>query len=257
MAATGGAKTRLYVEDDLGDGRTVGLSASQAHYLKHVLRLSSGDRVVLFNGHDGEWLSRIDDIGRGWGSLEITRQLRAQSEEPDLWLVFAPIKRARLDFLVQKAVELGASRIMPVMTERTEVRRLNVERHRTNVIEATEQCERMTLPSFAEPQSLVAMLDSFPEDRTLAVCAERGDAPMLDDVLRAPDAAMQSWAILCGPEGGFTERELDALGKLPFISLVSLGPRILRAETAVLSAVTCWQAALGDWRQRPPERDLA
>ena len=141
MAATGSAKTRLYVEYDLRDGQTVGLSASQAHYLKQVLRLSSGDRVVLFNGHDGEWLSSIDDIGRGWGSLEITRQLRAQSEEPDLWLFFAPIKRARLDFLVQKAVELGASRIMPVMTERTEVRRLNVERHRTNVIEATEQCD--------------------------------------------------------------------------------------------------------------------
>ena len=257
MAATGSAKTRLYVDDDLGDGRKVDLSASQAHYLKHVLRLSASDCVVLFNGRDGEWLSRIDAIGRGCGSLEITFQLRAQSEEPDLWLLFAPIKRARLDFLVQKAVELGVSRIIPVTTDRTEVRRLNVERHRTNVIEATEQCERMTLPSFAEPQSLAAILNSFPEDRTLAVCAERGDAPMLGDVLRAPEAAMQRWAILCGPEGGFTERELDALRKLPFISLVSLGPRILRAETAVLSAVTCWQAELGDWRQRPPERDLA
>lgn len=257
MTATGGAKTRLYVEDDLGDGRTVGLNASQAHYLKHVLRLSASDRVALFNGRDGEWLASIDAIGRGWGSLNIECRLRDQSEEPDLWLLFAPIKRARLDFLVQKAVELGVSHIIPVTTERTEVRRLNVERHRTNVIEAAEQCERLTLPSFSEPRSLTATLASFPEDRTLAVCAERGDAPMLDDVFRAPDAAAHRWAILCGPEGGFAERELDALAKLPFISLVSLGPRILRAETAVLSAVACWQAALGDWRQRPPERDLA
>ena len=257
MTTNSGTKARLYVEEDLDVASSVGLSAAQSHYLRQVLRLSTGDRVALFNGRDGEWICRIDAIGRSWGSLQIERRLRAQLDEPDLWLLFAPIKRSRLDFLVQKAVELGVSRCLPVMTERTEVRRFNLERHRANVIEAAEQCERLSLPVISEPLTLDNALAQFSSNRTLAVCAERGDTSALNDVLRAPEAATQSWAILCGPEGGFTERELDAFAKLPFIRFVSLGPRILRAETAALSAVACWQAVLGDWRRRPPERDLA
>lgn len=243
---------RLYVEHDLDKGRSIGLTAAQAHYLKHVLRLSAGARVSLFNGRDGEWMSRIDTIGRGWGSLKVEEHLRDQADEPDLWLLFAPIKRARLDFLVQKAVELGVSRISPVYTERTEVKRLNLERHRTNVIEAAEQCERLSLPEFTEPCGLAAALETFPSNRQLLVCAERGDAMPLDALLHEPQSKGVSHAFLCGPEGGFSQTELDGLGKLSFIRFVSLGPRILRAETAALSAVACWQAVLGDWRRRPP-----
>ena len=246
------ASARLYVEHDLGEGRSAGLTAAQAHYLKHVLRLSAGARVTLFNGRDGEWMSRIDTIGRGWGSLEIEEHLRDQMDEPDLWLLFAPIKRARLDFLVQKAVELGVSRISPVYTDRTEVKRLNLERHRANVIEAAEQCERLTLPEFTEQCPLAAALEEFPSNRQLLVCAERGDATPLEVLLHEPEAKGRSYAFLCGPEGGFSQTELDDFAKLSFIRFVSLGPRILRAETAALSAVACWQAAVGDWRRRPP-----
>jgi 16S rRNA (uracil1498-N3)-methyltransferase len=246
------ASARLYVEHDLGERRSVGLTAAQAHYLKHVLRLSAGARVALFNGRDGEWMSRIDTIRRGWGSLEVGERLRDQIDEPDLWLLFAPIKRARLDFLVQKAVELGVSRISPVYTDHTEVKRLNSERHRFNVIEAAEQCERLTLPEFTEPCPLAAALDEFPSNRQMLVCAERGDGMPLEELLHEPEARGTSYAFLCGPEGGFSQTELDGFDKLSFIRLVSLGPRILRAETAALSAVACWQATLGDWRRRSP-----
>ncbi|PPR64381.1 MAG: Ribosomal RNA small subunit methyltransferase E [Alphaproteobacteria bacterium MarineAlpha4_Bin2] len=254
--AVGSARTRLYVEEDLKGASSVDLSRAQAHYLKHVLRMSTGDKVALFNGRDGEWICSVDTIGQGSISVKIEECFRGQADEPDLWLLFAPIKRTGLDFLVQKAVELGVSQFLPVKTERTEVRRLNLKRLRANVIEAAEQCERLTLPVFSGSLTLDDALSQFPSDRTLAVCTERGDVPAIDDVLRMPKAAALSWAILCGPEGGFTDRELDAFAKLPFIRLVSLGPRILRAETAALSAMTCWQAALGDWRRRPSERDL-
>lgn len=253
MTIGGNARARLYVEHELSGDRSVGLTSEQAHYLKHVLRLDRDARVALFNGRDGEWISRVDTIGRGWGSLVVEERLRDQIEEPDLWLMFAPIKRARLDFLVQKAVELGVSRIVPVFTERTEVKRLNLERHRANVIEAAEQCERLTLPVFSEPSKLDEALSVFPTDRQLLVCAERGDAAPLDEVLRTPGNEGKSHAFLCGPEGGFSQTELDAFGKLSFIRFVSLGPRILRAETAAIAAVSCWQAVLGDWRRRPPD----
>lgn len=254
MTISGGAKARLFVEDDLGEGRSVGLSAAQAHYLNHVLRLASGAAITLFNGRDGEWISRIGAIGRRTGSLEVEMQLRPQEPDPELWLLFAPIKRARLDFLVQKSVELGVSRIMPVLTERTEVRRLNIERHRANAIEAAEQCERLTVPVFDAPRGLGDVLADFPAERSLLVCAERGPAPPLPEVLEREPADGRG-AILCGPEGGFSQTELDALAKLTFIRFVSLGPRILRAETAAVSAMACWQAATGDWRRRPPQRD--
>lgn len=243
------AKARLYVDDDLGDAMTVGLSAAQAHYLRHVLRLGSGDVVALFNGRDGEWHARIDGFGRGWCSLVVETQMREQGMEPDIWLLFAPIKRARLDFLVQKAVELGASRLRPVMTQHTDVKRVNVERLRANAAEAAEQCERTTLPAVDEARSLTAVLADWPTERRLLLCAEAGPAQPIHDVLTADAASgpAAGWAILTGPEGGFAPSELDALGKLPFVTLVSLGPRILRAETAALSALVCWQSVLGDW----------
>jgi len=250
---TGVVRARLYVDQELDQGRSVGLSANQSHYLKHVLRLSPGAEVALFNGRDGEWRARIDDISRGSGALSVGQQMRAQTAEPDLWLLFAPIKRARLDFLVQKSVELGVSHLVPVFTERTEVKRLNLERHEANVIEAAEQCERLTLPRIVEPRTVGETLAAFPKDRRLLVCAERGEASPIHQVLQTDSDCAERCAILCGPEGGFSDTELDAFAKLSFIRFVSLGPRILRAETAAISAVTCWQAALGDWRRRPPE----
>ena len=249
------ARVRLFVQDDLRDGATVGVSAAQAHYLRHVMRRERGDPVALFNGRDGEWRGRIDGLGRGWCSIALEQRLRAQAAETDLWLLFAPIKRARLDFLVQKAVELGASSLRPVFTRHTDVTRVNADRLRANVAEAAEQCERLTLPEVSSPQKLAAALADWPEGRRLLVCAESGDAPPLDAVLqaaRAADGADCDWAFLVGPEGGFAPSELDGFRKLAFLTPVSLGPRILRAETAAIAALACWQSALGDWHSDRP-----
>ena len=245
-----GVKARLYVPDDLAAGQTVGLTAGQAHYLRHVMRLEPSQQVALFNGRQGEWLARIDGFGRGWCSLSLEAQTRPQAAEPDIWLAFAPIKRARLDFLVQKAVELGVASLQPVFTQYTDVRRVNTERMAANVVEAAEQCERLTLPAVGEPKTLAELLAEWPSARRLLVCAEAGTAEPLQRVLAGAGAASGKapWGLLTGPEGGFAPSELDALRNLPFVTPVSLGPRILRAETAAISALACWQAALGDWQ---------
>lgn len=247
------AAARLFVEADLEAGASIGIEPAQAHYLRHVLRLRSGAAVALFNGRHGEWRATIDGLGKGWGSLAVAERTRPQTVEPDLWLLFAPLKRTRLDFLIQKAVELGVSVLWPVLTEHTDVARVNVERHRANVIEAAEQCERLTVPEIRPPARLGEALAAFPEGRRLAVCVERDAAMPVHDVFVRRDVESE-WAILSGPEGGFTQSELDAFGILPFITRVSLGPRILRAETAAIAAISCWQAALGDWQRRPPRR---
>lgn len=256
MIVSAGVRARLHVDQELDTGQFINLCGNQPHYLKHVLRLAPGAEVALFNGKDGEWLARIDRLSRGSISLEVRQLVRAQAVEPELWLMFAPIKRARLDILVQKAVELGVSRLVPVFTERTEVKRLNLDRHRANIVEAAEQCERLTLPEIVEPKAIFEVLADFPKDRRLLACVERGDADPIHQVLEEDPAYAERSAIFCGPEGGFADTELDAFGKLSFIRFVSLGPRILRAETAAISAVTCWQVKLGDWRRRPPIRDF-
>jgi len=264
MPALEKIETRLHVENALEAGTTVGLDPGRAHFLRSVLRLRPGALLALFNGQDGEWLARIDALGKGWCSLEVLSQRRAQGTEPDLWLVFAPIKRARLDFLVEKATELGVSALRPVMTRRTNVERVNLERLRANTREAAEQSERLTLPDVAAPVKLAALLENWPVERRLLVCCEAGPVPPLADVLadfRAdsqaasdPAAPPQPWAAMCGPEGGFAESELDALTKLPFVNLAGLGPRILRADTAAVAVLSCWQAWLGDWRSWPEGR---
>lgn len=241
------AKARLYVAENLAAARTVGLESGQAHYLRHVMRLGPGESVALFNGRDGEWLARIDGFGRGRCSLIVGERTRPQRPEPDPWLAFAPIKRARLDFLVQKAVELGASRLMPVTTRHTNVSRVNLDRIRTNAAEAAEQCERLTLPEVAEVRALQDMLADWPASRRLLLCAEAGPAEPVDRVLRSAVAEPLAWGIITGPEGGFSTEELDAFEKFPFVTAISLGPRILRAETAALAALSCWQSVLGDW----------
>jgi len=243
-------ETRLHVPDDLAPGALVGLDHGPAHYLRSVLRLAPGARLALFNGRDGAWSARIEGLGKGWASLVVEAQLQPQRPEPDLWLCFAPIKRARLDFLAEKASELGVSRILPVVTQHTVVTRVNVERLRANAREAAEQCERLSVPQVDEPVTLAALLESWPAGRRLFLCAEAGPAlPLAEAVLAAPPGPA---AFMTGPEGGFSPRELDALAKRPFVSPVGLGPRILRADTAAIAALAAWQALAGDGKERPP-----
>ena len=248
------SKTRLFVVPDLAGGLSVGLEPSQAHYVKSVLRLQPGDIVALFNGRDGEWLGRIDGFGKGWCSVTLFEQHRPQPIEPDLWLVFAPVKRARIDFLAEKATELGVSELRPVITQRTIVDRVNLDRLRANAVEAAEQTERLTVPTLREPETLDRLLARWPAERRLLLCDESGVSPPIAQALQGarpdsePDSGYDSWAILTGPEGGFTETELDALKKLPFVCAVGLGPRVLRADTAALAALAVFQALSGDWR---------
>ena len=245
--------TRLFVEDDLAEGRSVGLDHARAHFLRSVLRLGRGAAVALFNGRDGEWRARIEGLGKGWASLEVEAPLRPQDATPDIWLLFAPIKRARIDFLAEKATELGVARLLPVTTRHTAVSRVNCERLAANAREAAEQCERLSVPEVAEPRRLFDLLADWPCERRLLVCAEAGASRPLADVLgEAAEGPRGPWALLTGPEGGFAESELDALRKLPFVTAIGLGPRVLRSDTAALAALACWQAVLGDGRDGPP-----
>jgi 16S rRNA (uracil1498-N3)-methyltransferase len=243
--------TRLHVEARLEPGATVGLEHDRAHFLRAVLRLKPGRTLALFNETDGEWLARIDGLGRGWCSLVVLERRRGPEATPDLWLIFAPIKRARLDFLVEKATELGCSLLQPVFTRYTAVGRVNVERLRSNVREAAEQCERLSLPEVREPMTLEALLAGWPADRRLLVGLEAGPAPPIDVALAAASPG-DRWAVLVGPEGGFAAEERELLSRCEFARPVSLGPRILRSDTAAIAALACWQARLGDWQCRPP-----
>ncbi len=241
-----GAKisVRLFVTAPLANGAAVELGQEQAHYLKNVMRLGEGDAVALFNGSEGEFRARIESFGKRAASLLVEEQLRAQSAEPDLWLVFAPIKRARIDYLVEKATELGASALVPVITRHTHVERLNLDRLRAHAIEAAEQSERLTVPRIDEPRALDDALAGWDASRRIMLCDESGKALPAAQALAGQSAA--AWAVLIGPEGGFAETELDALRKLPFVSAVSLGPRILRADTAALAGLAVLQAFRGE-----------
>jgi 16S rRNA (uracil1498-N3)-methyltransferase len=239
---------RLYVADGLASGAEIELDRAQAHYLRSVLRLGTGAAVALFNATNGEWLCRISEIGKG-ASLAVERQLREpeREAEPDLWLIFAPIKRTRLDWLVEKATELGVAALFPVWTARTQVERVNLDRLRALAVEATEQSERLSVPELRVPERLDRLLAVWPGERRLVVCDESGAGePISDAAARLPPGPV---ALLVGPEGGFDETELDAFGKLSFVTRVGLGPRVLRAETATLAAVAVFQAIAGDWRR--------
>jgi 16S rRNA (uracil1498-N3)-methyltransferase len=246
------SKVRLYVEAPLEAGQVLGLDPAKAHYLGTVMRLAAGAEIGLFNGRDGEWRARIDGVGRGWCSLAVAERIRPQLASPDLWLAFAPIKRARIDFVAAKATELGVAALRPVITRHTAVERVNVERLRANAIEAAEQCERLDVPEVAAPVALDALIETWPAGRRLMLCDESGAAPPVAAAL-APFAGKPPapWAVLAGPEGGFARSELDALKKREFVTAVSLGPRTLRADTAALAALSCWQALIGDWRAPP------
>jgi 16S rRNA (uracil1498-N3)-methyltransferase len=237
---------RLFVTAPLANGAAVELGQEQAHYLKNVMRLEESDPVALFNGADGEYRARIAGFGKRAASLVVDEQTRPQQPESDLWLVFAPIKRARIDYLVEKATELGASALLPVITRHTHVERLNLERLRAHAIEAAEQSERLTVPRLQEPRALDDVLADWDASRRIMLCDESGKAPPVGAALA--HHTEKSWAVLIGPEGGFAETELDALRKLPFVSPVSLGPRILRADTAAVAGLAVLQALRGEAR---------
>jgi 16S rRNA (uracil1498-N3)-methyltransferase len=238
--------TRLHSDATLTAGAAIALDETQTHYLRNVLRLGPGARIALFNGGDGEWWGDIESLGRRSATVRLTERRHAPRPEPDLWLVFAPVKRARIDYLVEKATELGVSALVPAMTERTVVERLNLDRLRAHAREAAEQTERLTLPAIHEPEPLSQILAHWPIERRLLACVESGAAPAIAEQLARERPG--PWAVLIGPEGGFADSELDGLGKLPFVCAVSLGPRILRADTAAIAALSVLQAFLGDWR---------
>lgn len=250
-------KARLHVGDVLRADWEIQLDERNAHYLRDVRRLEEGDGVTLFNGSDGEWIGTVVQMTKRGAKLIVREQLRPQTAEPDLWLAFAPIKRARIDSLVEKATELGVSVFQPVETQHTNVERVNLHRLEMISTEAAEQSERLTVPTVMPPVSLHKLLADWSPDRRLLLCAEAGEARPLAETLLAHSEVAAAWAVMIGPEGGFARSELDALVKLPFVTAVGLGPRILRADTAALAALACWQAILGDGRQRPPHRESA
>ena len=233
---------RLFVAAPLGPDAAISVEGPQAHYLANVLRMGAGDQLLLFDGVSGEWLAEVADAGKKRVTLAVVGETRAQETVPDLTLAFAPIKKGRVDWLVEKAVELGVARLQPVITQRTIVDKMNLERMRSHIVEAAEQCGRTSLATIDAPVKLDAFLRGFEEGRALYFADETGGAPPA--VAFAPGAA----TILTGPEGGFTPDEAAAIRAAPGATAISLGPRILRAETAALAAVAAWMAAAGDWR---------
>ncbi len=243
---------RLYIDGPLSAGQLVDLPSDQAHYVNNVMRLSVGDELALFNGQDGEWSARIIEARKKRCSLEVGTKTRGQDSSPDLWLVFAPIKKQRLDFIIEKATELGVSALKPVITRRTIVSKIRTDRLHAQAIEASEQCERLNIPQVDDAVSLPQLLNDWPSERRLFVLDERGGAEPILEAFQNTEPGPH--AILTGPEGGFDPSELDLLRKNSFVTPISVGPRILRADTAALAAISCWQSVLGDWQVPLRER---
>jgi 16S rRNA (uracil1498-N3)-methyltransferase len=252
------ATPRLHVAPDLREGEDIPVDTDQAHYLTRVLRLGVGDPVRVFNGRDGEFEARVSALTKSTARLALGAQLRAQAITPDLWLLFAPLKKARTDFVVEKAVELGASQIWPVITERTDADTVRTDRLSRIAIEAAEQTERLDIPPVRDAVKISALLSGWDARRVLIFADEAGDdgakpwggqagraGPIVEVLKTAIDTPA---AILVGPEGGFSPAERKRLRELPFVRPVGLGPRILRAETAAVAALAVWQAICGDWR---------
>ena len=233
---------RLFVRTALGQGAQVELDSAQANYLGNVLRLKEGAELLVFDGRSGEWLARIAEAGKKRMTLAVGRKTREAESVPDVWLAFAPVKRSQTDWLVEKATELGAARLIPVMTRRTVADRVRLERLEAIAIEAAEQCGRTVLPEIAEPLPLGRLLGERDSGRTLYFADEGGGEPAAEAFKSGPAL------ILTGPEGGFTEDERTAVRASPNAVPISLGPRILRAETAALAALASWMSAVGDWR---------
>jgi 16S rRNA (uracil1498-N3)-methyltransferase len=238
---------RLYCETDLTAQALISLGESQAHYLRSVVRMSIGDAVLVFNGRDGEWLAEITELGKKRAALVLQNQTRPQDEAGDIMLLLAPIKRDRLDYLAQKATEMGANHLLPVITKRTQNSKLNIERLQANAIEAAEQCNLLHVPQIEAPRRLDQILADWPSDRSIIFCDEHADLEQgLSDLQHLKG---QKIAILIGPEGGFDEAERAGLLARKDTVAVSLGPRILRADTALVAALALVQSQIGDWRQ--------
>ena len=238
---------RLYVDAPLRENGALSLGRDHAHYLRDVMRLKPGDDLLVFNGRDGEWrcaLSLLDRKRAGGATLEQTRPQTAATG-PDLF--FAPVKKTGTGFIAEKATELGVQALRPVMTEYTDTSRVNIGRLRANAIEAAEQCGRLDVPDIHEPVPLLELAETWPSSRTLVVADETGQGAGVLDVLRSIHGTAVPPAFVIGPQGGFSETELVFLRGLPVVKTVDLGPRILRAETAAVSVLTCWQAVRGDW----------
>jgi len=237
---------RLFVPHDLATGAKLALDEGQSRYLAAVMRLAAGDALLVFNGRDGEWRAAVSALGKRSVTLAVEAPSRPQAKGPDLDLVVALVKRSRLETIVEKAAELGAARVRPVITERTNADHTRVDRLQAIAVEASEQTGRLDVPQVLQPVRLEPLISGWEPGRRLLFCDEAGEAkPVLDALTGAPAAP---WAILVGPEGGFSPSERTRLRALPFATPATLGPRILRADTAAISALTLWQAALGDWR---------
>ena len=236
-------KIRLFVDHTLGKAQSVPLNKDQAHYIFSVMRKSIGETILIFDGNNGEWEASIEEISKKSGVLFCIKQTKPQIMPPDLWLFFCPLKKVRTDFIVEKATELGVAKIIPVQTEHTNADRIKLSRLSAHAIEAAEQCGGTYIPKIEELQKINEVLENFPPDRRLLFC---------DEKLQASEVNLENlkkgkWAILVGPEGGFSEIERNYLKGLKFTISISLGPRILRADTAAVTAISLWQKYLGDW----------
>lgn len=236
-------KIRLFVDHTLGEAQSVPLNKDQAHYIFSVMRKSIGETILIFDGNNGEWEASIEEISKKSGVLFCIKQTKPQIMPPDLWLFFSPLKKVRTDFIVEKATELGVAKIIPVQTEHTNADRVKLSRLSAHAIEAAEQCGGTYIPKIKELQKINEVLENFPPDRRLLFC---------DEKLQASEVNLENlkkgkWAILVGPEGGFSEIERNYLRGLKFTFSISLGPRILRADTAAVTAISLWQNYLGDW----------
>lgn len=246
MAVHDFTSQRLFVAHPLGEGARFSCTPEQASYLRGVLRLGEGDEILVFNGRDGEWRVRLREAGKRGAELEAVSLVRPQDGGPDLHYLFAPLKRSRLDYMVQKATEMGASRLVPVLTRHTVAERVNTERMRANAIEAAEQCGILRVPDVAEPIKLPALLQGWDASRTLIFCDE--GAEQASPLSALAELRSGPLAVLVGPEGGFSSDEREMIRKMPQAKAISLGPRIMRADTAAVAALALVNAVLGDWR---------
>lgn len=247
MARSQGRVPRLFCEQTLGAGGELTLSREASHYLVTVLRLGEGAQARLFNAIDGEWQCSISHANRKAARVRCEQRLREATLPPDIDYLFAPLKSARLDYLAQKATEMGVRTIRPVITRHTVADKVNLDRLRANTIEAAEQCNMVYVPDVAEPEKLTHVLTGWPEDRTLVFCDERADGG--DPVATLKQVKEGPMAVLIGPEGGFSEEERDMILSVPNVVALSLGPRIMRADTAAVAVLALVQSVLGDWRE--------
>ncbi len=237
---------RLYITPDLTAGGTIALEREQSHYLANVLRMREGAELLVFNGRDGEWLARISHVAKKAVELSLTEQTRPQPSLPSLIYAFAPIKAGRLDYMVQKAVEMGAGILQPVITQHTQMPKVGVERLQANALEAAEQCGILAVPEVREPVKFDAFLQGWDRSRRLIFCDEGAETDNPVPLLKS--VSETELGLLIGPEGGFSEGERGQLHSLPFVTAIPLGPRILRADTAAVAALAVIQATIGDWR---------